>query len=64
MSATIIKRVLGGTHSARLIGEKRVLRGGSWADLPSALRVTARFSAEPDFEDRTIGFRCAMNVPK
>jgi formylglycine-generating enzyme required for sulfatase activity len=45
-------------------GEKRVLRGGSWADLPSALRVTVRFSAEPDFEDRTIGFRCAMNVTR
>jgi sulfatase modifying factor 1 len=45
-------------------GEKRVLRGGSWADLPAALRVTARFSAEPDFEDRTIGFRCAMNATK
>jgi len=45
-------------------GEKRVLRGGSWADVPSALRVTARFSAEPDFEDRTIGFRCAMDMPK
>lgn len=43
------------------IGEKRVIRGGSWADLPTALRVTARFSAEPDFEDRTIGFRCAMD---
>ena len=41
-------------------GEKRVLRGGSWADLPLALRVTARISAEPEFEDRTIGFRCAM----
>jgi formylglycine-generating enzyme required for sulfatase activity len=45
-------------------GGRRVLRGGSWADLPSALRVTARFSAEPDFEDRTIGFRCAMDMPK
>jgi formylglycine-generating enzyme required for sulfatase activity len=45
-------------------GEKRVLRGGSWADVPSALSVTARFSAEPDFEDRTMGFRCAMNVAK
>ncbi len=43
-------------------GEKRVIRGGSWADLPIALRVTARFSAEPDFEDRTIGFRCAMDA--
>jgi formylglycine-generating enzyme required for sulfatase activity len=45
-------------------GQKRVLRGGSWADLPSALRVTARFSAEPDFEDRTTGFRCAMDATK
>ncbi|NGZ61257.1 MAG: hypothetical protein CV081_12260 [Nitrospira sp. LK265] len=45
-------------------GEKRVLRGGSWADLPIALRVTARFSAEPDFEDRTIGFRCAADAEK
>jgi formylglycine-generating enzyme required for sulfatase activity len=45
-------------------GEKRVIRGGSWADLPTALRVTARFSAEPEFEDRTIGFRCAMDSGK
>jgi formylglycine-generating enzyme required for sulfatase activity len=45
-------------------GEKRVLRGGAWADLPSALRVTARFSADPDLEDRTIGFRCAMDMTK
>lgn len=43
-------------------GEKRVIRGGSWADLPTALRVTARFSAEPDFEERTIGFRCATDA--
>lgn len=46
------------------LGEKRVLRGGSWADLPAALRVTARFSAEPEFADRTVGFRCAMDVRK
>lgn len=45
-------------------GDKHVLRGGSWADLPTALRVTARFSAEPEFEDRTIGFRCAMSATK
>lgn len=43
-------------------GEKKVIRGGSWSDLPTALRVTARFSAEPDFHDRTMGFRCAMSV--
>jgi sulfatase modifying factor 1 len=47
-----------------LIGEKRVLRGGSWADVPAALRVTARFLADPNFEDGTIGFRCAMDRPK
>lgn len=45
-------------------GQKRVIRGGSWADLPAALRVTARFSADPEFEDRTIGFRCAMTLAK
>ncbi|GMV51791.1 formylglycine-generating enzyme family protein [Nitrospirales bacterium NOB] len=45
-------------------GEKKVLRGGSWADLPVALRVSARFSAEPEFQDRTVGFRCAMDASK
>jgi sulfatase modifying factor 1 len=45
-------------------GEKKVVRGGSWVDLPAALRVTARFSAEPEFQDRTIGFRCAKNADK
>jgi sulfatase modifying factor 1 len=54
----------GKNPSGPATGEKRVLRGGSWADLPSALRVTARSSAEPDFEDRTMGFRCAMNATK
>jgi len=55
---------LGKDPSGPATGEKRVLRGGSWADVPSALRVTARFSAEPGFEDRTMGFRCAMNAMK
>jgi formylglycine-generating enzyme required for sulfatase activity len=45
-------------------GDRKVIRGGSWADLPAALRVTARMSAEPDYQDRTIGFRCAMDAPK
>ena len=46
-------------------GEKKVLRGGSWEDMPQRLQVTARGSAEPNFpeeaNDLTIGFRCAMN---
>ncbi len=54
----------GRNPSGPATGEKRVLRGGSWADVPSALRVTARLSVELDFEDRTIGFRCAMDMPK
>jgi formylglycine-generating enzyme required for sulfatase activity len=45
-------------------GDRKVIRGGSWADLPAALRVTARMSAEPEYQDRTIGFRCAMDAPK
>jgi formylglycine-generating enzyme required for sulfatase activity len=45
-------------------GEKKVVRGGSWVDLPAALRVTARVSAEPEFQDRTIGFRCAKDAEK
>lgn len=44
-------------------GEKRVIRGGSWADLPAALRVSARVSAEPSFRERSIGFRCASATP-
>lgn len=45
-------------------GEKKVIRGGSWSDLPVALRSSARVSADPDFQDRAIGFRCAMEVTK
>ncbi len=54
----------GRNPSGPMTGEKRVLRGGSWSDVPSALRATARFSAEPNFEDRTVGFRCATDMPK
>lgn len=45
-------------------GDKRVIRGGSWADVPSGIRTTARISAEPDFQDRTVGVRCAMDLAK
>jgi formylglycine-generating enzyme len=43
-------------------GEKKVLRGGSWGDSPRSIRVTARFSADPEFRDTSIGFRCAMDA--
>ena len=44
-------------------GEKKVLRGGSWGDPPRNIRVTVRFSADPEFRDTSVGFRCAMDVP-
>ena len=44
-------------------GEKRVIRGGSWTDLPSGIRSTIRVAASPDYRDLTVGFRCAMDVP-
>lgn len=45
-------------------GEKKVIRGGSWSDPPRNIRVTARFFADPEFQDLSIGFRCAMDAPK
>jgi formylglycine-generating enzyme required for sulfatase activity len=43
-------------------GDKKVVRGGSWSDPPRNLRVTARQKAAPDYQDSTIGFRCAMDA--
>jgi sulfatase modifying factor 1 len=45
-------------------GERRVIRGGSWNDPPVGIRTTARVSAEPEYRDRTLGVRCAMDVSK
>lgn len=41
-------------------GEKKIIRGGSWADLPAGIRTTIRIAAEPDYRDLTVGLRCAM----
>ncbi len=43
-------------------GDKRVIRGGSWSDTPVGIRSTARVSAEPTYQDQTLGVRCAMDV--
>lgn len=45
-------------------GEKRVIRGGSWNDIPAGVRSTARVAAEPSFRDLTLGFRCALDNPQ
>jgi formylglycine-generating enzyme required for sulfatase activity len=45
------------------IGEKRVVRGGSWRSLSSNVRADNRHSWAPDFVDQSnTGFRCAMDV--
>jgi formylglycine-generating enzyme required for sulfatase activity len=43
-------------------GTKRVMRGGSFTDVPAELRTSNRASLEPDKSDVSIGFRCAKSM--
>ena len=42
-------------------GDERVIRGGSWDDLPDWLRVSFRHKENPVNANTVIGFRCAAN---
>ena len=42
-------------------GKIRVLRGGSWGNGPSFVRVSVRSGNEPDNRSNVVGFRCAGN---
>ena len=42
---------------------RRVIRGGSWRDDATLLRVSARISADPLKGEPFIGFRCARSIP-
>lgn len=45
-------------------GEYRLLRGGSWADIPRDARVSVRGKFAPSFRDvSVVGFRCAGELP-
>jgi len=44
-------------------GQYRVLRGGSWADLPKYLSCAYRSWARPAERSPNIGFRCAKSFP-
>jgi formylglycine-generating enzyme required for sulfatase activity len=44
------------------MGTHRVLRGGSWYDLPEAIRATARQAGSPTGWDYWYGFRCARTA--
>lgn len=43
-------------------GKTRVVRGGSWIDLPLAVRSASRFGQLPEYSLVTTGFRCAQDV--
>jgi iron(II)-dependent oxidoreductase len=42
--------------------DRRVLRGGSWATRPGAIRISVRRSASPDARHLFNGFRCARDA--
>jgi hypothetical protein len=50
-----------GNGSARVVGDcaSRVLRGGSWADIPQLLRSANRFKRYPEGRTDDVGFRVA-----
>lgn len=55
-----------GTYADRLtVGEKRVIRGGSWIAPQASLRTTHRFWNHPlnNSYGVGLGFRCAMTAP-
>ena len=45
-------------------GQLKVVRGGSWSDLPNYLLTYGRFKLSPDTRNSYTGFRCAQSVLK
>ncbi len=50
--------------SGPIVGQQKVLRGGSWDGLPFFSRSVHRQSARPDEYRRWIGFRCVEDAPE
>ena len=44
-------------------GNMRVLRGGSWDNVASNVRVSLRFRSGPDLRGNYYGFRCSLSIP-
>jgi formylglycine-generating enzyme required for sulfatase activity len=45
-------------------GEEKVVRGGSWFDTGNFTSTVIRFPSSPTNADKTIGFRCAQDLPR
>lgn len=41
-------------------GDFKVLRGGSWSNVPRSVGVSSRVGDDPGYRDGVIGFRCAQ----
>lgn len=46
------------------VGDQKTVRGGSWYDTGNFTASAIRFPSPPDNADRTIGFRCAADLPR
>ena len=44
-------------------GTEKVLRGGSWYDLPDFLKADHRHPFDPDDNNHLVGFRCVVPIP-
>ncbi|MHB9033798.1 MAG: formylglycine-generating enzyme family protein, partial [Anaerolineae bacterium] len=44
------------------LGDYRVIRGGSWGDVASYVRIASRYYYAPNQDNAYIGFRCARSV--
>jgi formylglycine-generating enzyme required for sulfatase activity len=47
-----------------VIGDKHVMRGGSWKDFPSTIRVVHRYADYPLYASSILGFRCSYPPKK
>jgi len=57
--ATYYKNSPASDPSGPLSGSFRVLRGGSWYDVPSGARASSRYRDQPSNRYNSYGFRCA-----
>lgn len=53
-----------GGDNTKATAPRRVARGGSWHSKPSELRTTARKGLFPESQLTTVGFRCALSIPR